>query len=128
MLQETDIQHSAERNQPPISSDLNLNEIEALVAVQNQVAKNEANRATPKQCQDLEGPKHQATTSADTNARATPELAHLSNRPEVEPLTPERVKKPALEKRPAGSTPKVLYRVGLSKRVRIAPLLRTVKK
>ncbi|KAJ4985574.1 hypothetical protein SVAN01_08951 [Stagonosporopsis vannaccii] len=58
----------------------------------------------------------------------TPEPAFLPDRPEVEPITPERVKKAAPREQLPSNRGKMGYRVGLSKRARIAPLLRTMKK
>lgn len=59
---------------------------------------------------------------------STPEPALLPDRPEVEPITPERVKKVAPREQPSSNRAKMTYRVGLSKRARIAPLLRTMRK
>lgn len=67
-------------------------------------------------------------TVVKASTRATPELVALPDRPEVEPITPERVKKPTPREQASSNRAKVPYRVGLSKRARIAPLLRTVKK
>lgn len=67
--------------------------------------------------------KHGVATSG-----STPEPQELPDRPEVEPITPERIKKSASREQPSTNKPKVSYRVGLSKRTRIAPLLRVIKK
>jgi hypothetical protein len=67
-------------------------------------------------------------TTAKASTRATPEPVVLPDRPEIEPITPERVKKPTPREQASSNRAKVPYRVGLSKRARIAPLLRTVKK
>lgn len=69
-----------------------------------------------------------AATIITATSRPTPEPQMLPNRPEVEPITPERVKKSAPREQPSNNKSKVPYRVGLSKRTRIAPLLRTIKK
>jgi hypothetical protein len=68
------------------------------------------------------------TRTAVATSRSTPEPHELPDRPEVEPITPERVKKPAPREQSSNNKPKVPYRVGLSKRARIAPLLRVIKK
>lgn len=61
-------------------------------------------------------------------SKVTPdEPQELPDRPEVEPITPERVKKLAPREQHL-SKAKVAHRVGLSKRTRIAPLLRVIKK
>ena len=67
-------------------------------------------------------------TAAKASTRATPEPIVLPERPEMEPITPQRVKKPTPREQASSNRAKVPYRVGLSKRARIAPLLRTVKK
>jgi hypothetical protein len=68
------------------------------------------------------------TKPAIATSRSTPEPQELPDRPEVEPITPERVKKRVPQEEPSSNKPKVPYRVGLSKRTRIAPLLRVIKK
>lgn len=67
-------------------------------------------------------------SSATTTSNSTPERPVLPDRPEVSPITPEHVKKAAPHEQPSNNKAKVPYRVGLSKRARIAPLLRTMKK
>jgi hypothetical protein len=69
----------------------------------------------------------EAAASADVSI-ATPEPPLLPTRPEVSPITPERTTKPAKRDQSTSSTGKVPYRVGLSKRARVAPLLRTMRK
>jgi hypothetical protein len=73
-------------------------------------------------------PQPEAATTVTTTSRSTPEPQVHPNRPEVEPITPERVKKPAPKEQSSSNKSKVSYRVGLSKRARIAPLLRTMKR
>lgn len=68
------------------------------------------------------------TKSTITTSRSTPEPQKLPDRPEVEPITPERIKKPVAGEQVSNNKSKVSYRVGLSKRTRIAPLLRVIKK
>jgi hypothetical protein len=68
------------------------------------------------------------TRSVNATSRSTPEPQGLPDRPEVEPITPKRVKKTAPREQPSSNKAKVPYRVGLSKRTRIAPLLRVIKK
>lgn len=75
-----------------------------------------------------ENSQPQAAGSATATSRFTPESSVLPDRPEVEPITPERVKKPTPRDQLSNNRPKVPYRVGLSKRARIAPLLRVMKK
>lgn len=75
-----------------------------------------------------ETPHRQAITSTLTTSSSTPEPIVLPDRPEVEPITPERVKKPAHRQHASSDKAKVPYRVGLSKRARIAPLLRVMRK
>ena len=67
-------------------------------------------------------------TAATATTGSMPEPPVLPDRPEVEPITPERVKKPAPREYPSSNRAKVPYRVGLSKRARVAPLLRMMKK
>ncbi|KAJ8115648.1 hypothetical protein OPT61_g2752 [Boeremia exigua] len=83
-------------------------------------------RHTLKSGQGTKSIKPDDDMAAEVTARSTPELI-LPARPEVEPITPERVKKPASREQPLNRA-KVVYRVGLSKRAKIAPLLRTMKK
>ncbi|KAF9695762.1 hypothetical protein EKO04_006162 [Ascochyta lentis] len=73
-----------------------------------------------------QGPEHE--TNATVISKTTPEPPVFPNRPEVEPITPERVKKPAVREQASNNKGKVSYRVGLSKRAKIAPLLRVMKK
>ncbi|KAF1924459.1 uncharacterized protein M421DRAFT_279268 [Didymella exigua CBS 183.55] len=68
------------------------------------------------------------TRTAVVTSKSTPEPPELLGRPEVEPFTPERVKKPVPREQPSSNKAKVPHRVGLSKRTRIAPLLRVIKK
>lgn len=68
------------------------------------------------------------TRSVNATSRSTPEPQGLPDRPEVEPITPKRVKKTVPREQPSSNKAKVPYRVGLSKRTRIAPLLRVIKK
>jgi hypothetical protein len=69
----------------------------------------------------------EAATSTDILI-ATPGPPLLPTRPEVSPITPERTIKSAKHDHLASSKGKVPYRVGLSKRARVAPLLRTMRK
>lgn len=76
----------------------------------------------------VQGPQSFEPGDTTIAKRSTPEPAFLPDRPEVEPITPERVKKAAPREQPSSNRGKMTYRVGLSKRARIAPLLRTMKK
>ena len=58
----------------------------------------------------------------------TPEPPPLPTRPEASPITPERTVKSVKRDQSASGKGKIPYRVGLSKRARVAPLLRTMRK
>jgi hypothetical protein len=73
-------------------------------------------------------PRPQAAAAPTDVSIATPEPPILPSRPEVSPITPERTTKSAKRDQSTSSTGKVPYRVGLSKRARVAPLLRTMRK
>jgi hypothetical protein len=73
-------------------------------------------------------PRPQEAAAPTDVSIATPEPPILPTRPEVSPITPERTTKSAKRDQSTNSTGKVPYRVGLSKRARVAPLLRTMRK
>jgi hypothetical protein len=85
-----------------------------------------ATTVEPKQEKNVSHPVDIPTIA--TMSRSTPEPPVLPDRPEVSPITPERTKRPASREQISNNKAKVPYRVGLSKRARIAPLLRTMKK
>ncbi|KAH6614899.1 hypothetical protein C7974DRAFT_402874 [Boeremia exigua] len=97
-------------------------------SVQNQGKEGTANAATTKVGQESKGTRSGDVVVATFTRRSTPERAVLPDRPDVEPITPERMKKIAPREQPSSNRAKVTYRVGLSKRARIAPLLRVVRK
>lgn len=94
---------------------------------QQAVEDTEFSNAT-KPVQGSESSQLEDTKTAIPTSKSTPEPQELPGRPEVEPITPERVKKSAPREQPSNNKAKVPYRVGLSKRARIAPLLRVMKK
>jgi hypothetical protein len=73
-------------------------------------------------------PRLQEAAAPTDVSIATPEPPLLPTRPQVSPITPERTTKSAKRDQSTSSTGKVPYRVGLSKRARVAPLLRTMRK
>jgi hypothetical protein len=73
-------------------------------------------------------PRPQEAAAPIDVSTATPEPPLLPTRPEVSPITPERTTKSAKRDQSTRSTGKVPHRVGLSKRARVAPLLRTMRK
>ncbi|KAF3053209.1 chitin deacetylase [Didymella keratinophila] len=98
------------------------------IAVQQQAVGDTEIAYTTKPAQAGSSAATENTRSVIATSRSTPEPRELPDRPEVEPITPERVKKPVPREQPSSNKPKVPYRVGLSKRTRIAPLLRVIKK
>jgi len=102
--------------------DYELSSAQGAHSVQDQ---EDVDKATTNSTNSGQGIKSLNITSTK---RSTPEPALLPDRPEVEPITPERVKKAAHREQPSSSRAKMTYRVGLSKRARIAPLLRTMRK
>ncbi|KAF2631894.1 hypothetical protein BU25DRAFT_487485 [Macroventuria anomochaeta] len=96
-------------------------------SVQQQVVEDTATSISTKSGQSSKSPQPGGATTVATT-RSMSEPPELPDRPEIEPITPERVKKPAPPEQPPNNKGKVPYRVGLSKRARIAPLLRTMKK
>lgn len=96
--------------------------------VQDKAIKHKAPATVVRSDQDANTSRSGYTTSATATPRTTPEPSALPDRPEVEPITPEPIKKSAPRVQPSTNKRKIPYRVGLSKRARIAPLLRVVKK
>ena len=106
-----------------------INENVRSTTVQEQAIKHETTATIARSDQDTSTPQSEDTNpTTTTTSRSTPERSALPDRPEVEPLTPELVKKPVSRVQPSTNKGKIPYRVGLSKRARIAPLLRIVKK
>lgn len=128
VIPESEAQYAAKHEQGTGTSSHPVNSTARSALGQKQADMDTANTTTPKLRRDPEGIGKRGATGSTISARVTPEPGNFPDRPEVEPITPERVKKPAFHERPASSKAKVPHRVGLSKRARIAPLLRTVKK
>ncbi|KAF3040931.1 hypothetical protein E8E12_007452 [Didymella heteroderae] len=95
--------------------------------VQQQAVEDTNIAKTSEPVQVASSEKENAKTAIATSS-STPEPQQLPDRPEVEPITPKRAKQPVPREQPLNNIPKVPYRVGLSKRTRIAPLLRVIKK
>lgn len=74
------------------------------------------------------GPKTPAALDDGVSGDQTEELDGMESRPTTPKISPEKKVKQANETPSAISKLKTPYRVGLSKRARIAPLLRIVKK
>lgn len=111
------------RGSPLLSVDGN-----SQIPAQHQAIEQKNTAKSTKTSSILNTPQPEAATTVTATSRSTPEPQVLPNRPEVEPITPERVKKPAPKDQSSSNKSKVPYRVGLSKRARIAPLLRTMKR
>ncbi|KAF3005660.1 hypothetical protein E8E13_004063 [Curvularia kusanoi] len=124
---ESDLQQSMQGHTVGATA-LSMEKTTQLDSVQSQEDKDLGNASTAKSREELQCSESEDTMTAEASTKATPEPATLPDRPEMEPITPERVKKPTPREQPSSNRAKVPYRVGLSKRARIAPLLRTVKK
>ncbi|UPX10727.1 uncharacterized protein EKO05_0001369 [Ascochyta rabiei] len=84
--------------------------------------------AAMKASNDFETFQLEDTTTGTVISKPIPGPPVIPDRPKVEPITPERIKKPEAREQPSNDRAKVSYRVGLSKRARITPLLRVMKK
>lgn len=96
-------------------------------SVQHQVVEQTVITTAMKPVQGTGMVQPEGAISSIVPSRSTPEPLVLPDRPEVEPITPKKLEKPP-RGQPSNNQAKVPYRVGLSKRARIAPLLRTMKK
>lgn len=126
VVQKDNLQRPEKQGQAEGSPNPPMNDAAHSTPVQLQMDK-EVTTAVAKRDRNLKSPELQVTTST-TSIQNTQEPVVLPDRPEVEPITPERVKKPTLNEQLSSNRAKVPYRVGLSRRARIAPLLRTMKR